>query len=222
VPARGGSKGLPGKNIRSLRGKPLIGWTIDAASGSSAIDMTVVSTDDDDIARVALACGAMVPFRRPAAISGDQASTVDAVLHAVDQLPEYEIVVLLQPTSPLRNSSDITEALELFERLSASSVASICEVEEHPYWMYRLEGDRHLAPLISIDSRPTRRQELPAVYRLNGAIYVVDAGWVREKHAVVGKGTVGYLMPRSRSIDIDIETDFLLAEQMMHEELNVT
>lgn len=221
IPARGGSKGLPGKNIRPICGKPLIGWTIDAALSAPAIDATVVSTDDDEIARAALACGALAPFRRPPEISGDHATSLDAVLHAIELLPGFDVAVLLQPTSPLRTHSDISAALQLFDSARAVSVASVCEVDEHPYWMYRFGRDRKLEPLIADEERPSRRQDLPPVYRLNGAIYVVDVNWLREKHVFVGAESLGYVMPRSRSIDIDDEADFLLAEKMMNEELNV-
>jgi N-acylneuraminate cytidylyltransferase len=221
IPARGGSKGLPGKNIRPLCGKPLIGWTIDAASSTREIDATVVSTDDDEIARIAQACGATVPFRRPAEISDDRASSLDVVMHAVEQLPGFDIVILLQPTSPLRGCADIREAVQLFHRFDAKSVASVCEVDEHPLWMYRVGTDHRLLPLLEIDERPSRRQDLPSVYRLNGAVYIVDLGWARRKNTFVSDETLAYVMPRARSIDIDTEADFLIAEHMMNEELNV-
>lgn len=211
IPARGGSKGIPRKNIRALAGKPLIAWTIEAALRSKRLARVVVSTDDHEIAETARRYGADVPFMRPAELSQDSTPGLPPVLHALDQLPEHDSVLLLQPTSPLRTADDIDACLRLAEETDAQSVVSVSEPESHPYWTYRLTADRHLAPLYEA-SAIGRRQDLPPAYALNGALYLADASWLRASRQLVDRDTIGYIMPRERAIDIDTLEDWELAE----------
>lgn len=208
VPARGGSKGLPGKNIRAAAGRPLLDYTVAAARSSACIDRIVLSSDDEAIMRVARASGCEVPFRRPAALATDEATSIDVVLHALDQLPPHDLVVLLQPTSPLRTAADIDGACRLLLQHDAPACVSVTEAEQSPYWMYRLDESAQLAPLLPAGERAARRQDLPPVYLLNGAVYVARADWLRRERTFVGPATVGYVMPRGRSLDIDTLADF--------------
>src|SRR5687767_5058839 len=171
IVARGGSQGLPGKNILPIAGRPLLAWTIDAARAARSIDRTILSSDDEAIIAAARGCGCEVPFRRPAELATDTATAVDVVLHALDNVSEYDVVVLLQPTSPLRTAADIDAACAQLAASGAPSCVSVCMAEQSPYWMYRLNGSRRLEPLLEAPTGATRRQDLPPVYVLNGAIY---------------------------------------------------
>jgi CMP-N,N'-diacetyllegionaminic acid synthase len=215
IPARGGSKGLPGKNILQAGGKPLLAYSVEAGHLSKYIDRVIVSSDDDAIMNAARACGGDVPFRRPVALANDSATTVDVILHALNELPGFDVVIVLQPTSPLRTSEDIDEACRIFERSDAPSCISVSLVEQSPYWMYTLGDNDRLRPLIAEGTQATRRQDLPAVYTANGAVYIADTGWLRERRTFVGDGTVAYLMPQSRSVDIDTAEDFVLFERSL-------
>lgn len=208
ITARGGSKGLPRKNVLSAGGKPLIAWSIEASLQSKVISHVVLSSDDDEIIDTAKAWGCSAPFRRPAELANDTATSIDVVLHALDQLPEYQYIVLLQPTSPLRTAADIDEAFALMLSLGAPSCVSVCEAEESPYWMFRLNRDKKLERLLREENVATRRQDLPPVYVLNGAIYIAQVEWLRESKSFLGEGCVAYVMPKERSLDIDNLEDF--------------
>jgi CMP-N,N'-diacetyllegionaminic acid synthase len=216
IPARGGSKGIPRKNIKQIAGKPLIAWTIEAALRSSLLDIVVVSTDDPEIAEVARQAGAQVPFIRPSILAQDDTPGIDAVLHALDQLPQYDSVLLLQPTSPLRTTEDIDACLHLAFERNAQSVVSVSEPETHPYWTYRLTKSQTLEPMI--DAVPVaRRQDLPTVMALNGAMYFADVKWLRSSGGFMGPETLAYVMTRERSIDLDTALDWKLAELLLKE-----
>lgn len=208
ITARGGSKGLPRKNVLAVAGKPLIAWTIDAALKSKSVNQTVLSSDDDEIIKTAMEWGCSAPFRRPVQLASDEASSIDVVLHALDQFPQYEFVVLLQPTSPLRSSEDIDAAFKLMQINGAPSCVSVCEVEQSPYWMYRLTEEGRLEKLLPEKTTATRRQDLPSVYMLNGAIYIARVDWLRETKTFLGEGCVAYRMPIERSLDIDTKDEF--------------
>jgi len=208
IPARGGSKGIPNKNIVPLLGKPLINWTIEAAKSSRYIDRLILSSDDPRICAVAEAAGCDVPFLRPAELATDEAQTVDVIIDALDRVPGFELVVVLQPTSPLRASADIDKCLELLVDCRAKTAVSVTPVEEHPFLMYSLGADARLDSFIKVGSaRSLRRQELPPAFTLNGAIYVAEIGWLRESKLFVSPDAVGYVMPRAISIDIDEQSD---------------
>ena len=208
IPARGGSKGLPGKNILPVAGRPLLDFSIEAARGSHFIDRVALSSDDDAIIAAAVACGCEAPFRRPAELATDNAGTIDVVLHALDQLPGYDVVVLLQPTSPLRTAVDIDAACQRFQHSAAPACVSVSLVEQSPYWMYLLGDNGALRPVIEAPSGVTRRQDLPPAYTLNGAIYIADVAWLRKTRSFVTAETIAYVMPAARSIDIDSAADF--------------
>ena len=214
IPARGGSKGVPGKNIRLVAGKPLIAWTIEAAQSSKSLDHVVLTSDDREIIDVAKKYNCNAPFVRDSHLAIDTTPTVDVVLDALDRCPGYEWVVLLQPTSPLRTAQDIDQAVEQCIAFNAPSCVSICLAKESPYWMFTLNQDQNLAPLLP-NAAVTRRQDLPPVYSLNGAIYVAKSEWLRQERTFLTPDTVAYEMPVERSLDIDTETDFLQLKSLL-------
>jgi CMP-N,N'-diacetyllegionaminic acid synthase len=219
IPARGGSKGVRNKNIREVGGKPLIAWTIAAGGASKYIDRLVLSSDDPRIIDVAKSHGCDVPFVRPADLATDEADAMLVVRHALSALPEhYEFIVLLQPTSPLRATADIDGALELCVRTGAQSCVSVCEPDKSPYWMFTMTDDGVVSPLITSDRLSGRRQDNPAVYALNGAIYVGRTERIAAGETFVGAKTVGYVMPKERSFDIDTELDLRIVDNLLNQE----
>lgn len=213
IPARGGSKGLPGKNIVSAGGKPLIAWTIEAARQARCIDRLILSSDDPQIMEVARLHQCEVPFTRPAHLATDTASSADVVLHALEQVPGYDYVILLQPTSPLRSAQDIDAAFELLMESGGSACVSVCLSEVSPYWMFMRGGDAILSPFLN--GKYSRRQDLPPAYVLNGAIYIAKADDFRRHQSFIGKETLGYVMPASRSLDIDDRDDLDQFQRML-------
>jgi CMP-N,N'-diacetyllegionaminic acid synthase len=220
IPARGGSKGLPGKNIKPVNGRPLLAWTIEAAQGSHVLDRVILSSDDAAIMAVATQLGCDVPFRRPEVLATDVASSVDVVLHALDALPGFDTVVLLQPTSPLRSSADIDAAFERFRSGGAETCVSVTIVEHSPYWMYFVDENNSIAPVLPAPNAMTRRQDLPPVYALNGAIYIADVDVLRRTRSFVTPRTVAYVMPTTRSLDIDNAADFAAFSSAVSQESN--
>lgn len=210
ITARGGSKGLPRKNVLLAGGKPLVAWTVDAAISAECVERVVLSSDDHEIMDAARSAGCDVPFCRPAHLASDVATSIDVVLHALDQLPGYQYVLLLQPTSPLRTAADIDAAFELMIESGAPSCVSVCDVDQSPYWMYRVVEGNKLQRLLPDVDRVTRRQDLPPTYALNGAIYIAQIDWLRANKSFLGVETVAYLMPKERSLDIDTAQDFEL------------
>lgn len=215
IPARGGSKGLPGKNILPLGGKPLIAWTIEAARGSRYLDRIIVSTDDVRIAETAAAYDCEIPFMRPAHLAADTSPTFDTLLHALDHVGSYDLLMLLQPTSPLRTSVDIDKAIELLMEFTAPSCVSVTESEKSPYWMFECTDSRQLRPVIQQGDMKARRQDLPSAYVLNGAIYVAHTDWLIKRGGYLDDDTLAYVMPRHRSLDIDDALDLKLAEVLL-------
>jgi CMP-N-acetylneuraminic acid synthetase len=222
IPARGGSKGIFKKNIRLLAGKPLVYYSIHAARESKFIPYTVVSTDDDDILNVSIAEGAL-GIKRPIEISLDTSRTIDTIFHALDQCAvqniKPEIVVLLQPTSPLRSSFDIDNAIELFLQSGADSVISVVEVGHPPHWNMVIE-ESYLRPIFDEKSFRMRRQDLPKTYLPNGAIFITSIESLKLNHSFYCPKTKPYIMPAERSVDIDNELDLFLAEAIMKEGCN--
>lgn len=214
IPARGGSKGVPRKNIRYLAGKPLIAYSIEAALKSRYIDRTVVSTEDNEIAEIAKKYGAEV-IERPVNLAKDETPTIDFVIHILEILEESsyvpDIVVLLQPTSPLRTSYDIDKAIELFVNSDCDSLVSVCELEHPPYWSLKVENG-YLKPVFGEEYLKKRRQELQITYMPNGAIFISTPENLYKYRTFYTPKTINYIMPQERSIDIDEEFDFLLAE----------
>lgn len=214
IPARGGSKGIPRKNIRSFFGKPLIQWSIEAALRAQCVDTVVVSTDDKEIAQIASATGADVPFMRPPQLATDTATSIDTVLHALDQLPHVTDVVLLQPTSPLRTSFDIDSIVAQRSQAGCESAVSLTVTPKHPAWMYSFGNDQRLTPLLQIDGADCRQQLDPA-YVLNGALYLASRDFLLNKRSFITDDTIGYVMPADRSVDIDTPLDWSWAEFQM-------
>lgn len=206
IPARGGSKGLPGKNIRILGGKPLIAWTIEAAHGSRYLDRVILSSDDDEIISVAAEYKCDIPFKRDSNLAADDTPSIEVVIDALKRCPGYDWVVLLQPTSPLRTFEDIDRTIEQLATLNASACVTVCEAEQSPYWMFVLGDEARLLPIIPA-SNFTRRQDLPPAYVLNGAVYIARIDWLLNERTFLSKDTVAYIMPSARSIDIDTEQD---------------
>lgn len=214
IPARGGSKGIPRKNIRMIAGRPLIVWTIEAALRAPGLSEVIVSTDDPEIADVARAAGASVPFLRPAELARDETPGLDPVLHAIGLLPEHDSVLLLQPTSPLRTTADIGACLEMAATAAASSVVSVSAPATHPYWTYEMTADHRLNSVFEAD-KGARRQDLPPVFAVNGAMYFADIDWLQQGRRFVGPETLGFVMPPERSVDIDTMLDWALAEVLL-------
>ena len=219
IPARGGSKGLPGKNIRHLCGRPLIAWTIDAARASRCLDAVVVSTDDDGIAAIAASHGAEVPFGRPAELAGDNASSIDVVIHAIDLLAAagrvFDLVVLLEPTSPLREASDIDNGLSRMLSLGASAVVSVCRAESaHPAFMYRQRPDARLVPFMEQQPTGLRRQEIEPLFFLVGTLYASRIDVLKAKRSFYHEDTIAYEVPKWKSLEIDDLDDFLMVEAL--------
>lgn len=221
IPARGGSKGLPGKNIKLLNGKPLIAYTIEAALESGLFEKVIVSTDDFEIADIAKKYGAEVPFMRPQELSGDAVSSDDVILHALDFYKdngkEFEYVCKLQPTSPLRTSKHICDAYEIMQKRNADYIVSVCECEHSPLWAGVLDADLSLENFIKRENVTACRQSFEKYYRLNGAIYLGKVEkFMRDKN-FLGKGSIAYIMQQIDSVDIDSELDFLFAKTIMAE-----
>ena len=217
IPARGGSKGIPRKNIRPFCGKPLLQWAIDAALLAGCVDQVVVSTDDPEIAEVAKSGGAEVPFLRPAELASDIALGIAPVLHALEQLPHVSDVLLLQPTSPLRTSADIEAIVALRQRAGRESAVSLTPSAKHPAWTYSLNQDGRLESLLQFDGAHCR-QRLPPAYLLNGALYLASRDFLLREQSFIGDDTVGYVMPAERSVDIDTPLDWKWAELLMEQQ----
>jgi CMP-N-acetylneuraminic acid synthetase len=226
IPARGGSKGVPRKNIRDLCGKAVIAWTIETAlAAGDHLHRVIVSTDDTEIAEAARAAGAEAPFMRPAEMATDEAPTLPLLQHAVGFVEEEEgkpvdWVMVLQPTAPFRNVDDIAESLKLAREGGCDSVASVTRVlTEHPILMKKIENNR-LLPYCIEEKEGTRRQDYdPPAYMRNGAIYLTRRHVLMEDNSIWGELIRPYVMPEERSYDIDSERDFKLAELVMRERL---
>ena len=226
VPARGGSKGLPGKNLAEVGGRSLVARAIEVARAEPRIDTVAVSSDDPAILEAATRAGAEA-WRRPAALAGDAVATLDVVRHHLGEHPEVEVLVLLQPTSPLRVPADVAACLDLLDATGsegpegpggpATPVGSVVTVTplEHPWqWSVELGEGGGVSPVAGWPAFSRRRQDLPAGYRLNGAVYVVRREWLERAGAFVGPGTRAVVMPPERSVDVDSAADLALARAL--------
>ena len=220
IPAREGSKRLSNKNKIELNGKALIEWTIQTALESSLIDTTLISTDDDDILELAKKHDVLTPFKRPKKLAGDKATIFDVIIHVIEYFKSKEIyfshILLLQPTSPLRNSKDIEKAIQKLNE-KVKSVVSVCETEHSPLWTNTLPSDLSLKDFMPEKYKNIRSQDLPSYFRLNGAIYVSEIEYYIKNKGFFGPDTYAYIMPNNRSIDIDNKIDFELCKIMMNE-----
>lgn len=207
ITARGGSKGVPRKNIRMVGGKPLIAWSIDAAKGSRYVDRLVLSSDDLEIINTAVSYGCEAPFVRDSTLAQDDTPSIDVVLDAITRCPGFDWVLLLQPTSPLRSAEDIDKAIELCLKHEAHSCVSVHRADESPFWMFTISKENHLIPILP-KVVYSRRQDLPPVHMINGAIYLANVEQLKGTRSFISEGTVAYEMPAERSLDIDTELDF--------------
>lgn len=216
IPARAGSKGLPGKNLRLLGGRPLIDWTVGAALGSSILDRVILSTDNEEIMAHGGAIGCDIPFRRPEELATDTARTIHVLHHLLEHIDgSYDYIVQLQPTSPFRTSDDIDSAIRLCLESDAAACVSVCPVERSPHWIFSLREDRRMQPIMPLPEKLSRRQDMPPYYELNGAVYVGRTDWIRQQDGFLSDQTVAYVMSRERSLDIDSEVDLNLAEILL-------
>lgn len=219
IPARGGSKGIKGKNVINLEGKPLIAYTIDAAKDSKYIDEIYVSTDSEEIANVSIEYGAKIPFLRPAELASDTSKTIDAVCHFVDEMrlqgETFDVLVLLQPTGPLRTYEDIDDALELFCKSNFKSVVSISEVNENPVLMRRVDELGNMSKVLDLNST-VRRQDMEKMYRVNGSIYINSIKEINPNTSF-NDNEVPFIMSKQNSVDIDEYVDLEIARYYLRQ-----
>ena len=216
IPARGGSKGISRKNIRPFCGKPLLQWSIDVALAAPSVDRVVVSTDDPEIAEIARAGGAEVPFLRPAELASDTAPGIAPVLHALQQLPEVSDVLLMQPTSPLRRVEDVEAIVSLRRQSGCEAAVSVTPSAKHPAWMFALSPQQLLEPLLPA-TEAACRQQLPPAYALNGALYLASREFLERERSFLTADALGYVMPPERSVDIDSPLDWQWGEFLMQQ-----
>ena len=212
VPARGGSKRLPMKNTRSLNGMPLILHSINAAKQCDEIDEIIVSTDSEEIAKIVRGAGSRVDMR-PGCLSSDDAATIDVLKYLLRKINGFDVVVTLQPTSPLRTPDDIKGCLEMFVEKKADAVISVCKAEHPPGWTNTLGSNGEMDRFLDATIRNRRSQDFPEYFRLNGAVYCnATEVLLRSDTLMFEKACYGYVMPQNRSVDIDTVEDFELAE----------
>lgn len=221
IPARGGSKGLPGKNIKELAGKPLIAYTIAQAQASRYIDRILVSTDSPRIAEVARRHNAEAPFMRPPDLANDKTGMLAVLLHAIEWLEHhaqsrYDIIVLLQVTSPLRETEDIDNCIALLVEKNAENVFAVTPSHTNPYFtMVEIDENGKVRPVKS--SNAQTRQSAPSVFEINGAVYVWWTDVLQQQQQTLLDKSHIYIMPKERSIDIDDSLDFNIASMILHE-----
>ena len=217
ITARGGSKGIPRKNIKLLNGKPVIAYSIEPSISSDLIKKTYVTTEDNEISEVSKEYGAEI-INRPPNLAEDKSTSVDVILHALDYLEKNnnlpDFFVLLQPTSPLRSKEDIENAIELFIKNECDALISVCEIDHTSMLSLTIENN-FLKPNCDENFLSTRRQELPNYYCPNGAIYIITPKSLRKNKTFYPKKTIPYIMPKERSVDLDTEFDFKLAEFLL-------
>lgn len=223
IPARGGSKGVQRKNIAPLAGKPMIAWTIEAALCSPSLSRVIISTDDQEISDIAQSLGAEAPFLRPAELANDDTPGIAPVLHAVRWLATHEdyhpdYVMLLQPTSPLRTTEDIENVVRLANEQQCDAVVSVTEAAGHPFWMKQMAADGSLTDFLTPPREYSRRQDLPTAYELNGAVYLIRCEQLLKHETLYPARTFGYVMPQSRSIDVDSSWDLYVADLILRDQ----
>lgn len=221
ITARGGSKRLPGKNIKLLGGKPLINWSIDLAKTLPQVCDILVSTDDEQIAQVARDAGANVPWLRPSALATDEASSVDVAIHALDwyesQYGRVDGLMLLQPTSPFRHLDSVRRGLDAFSGDMSRPVVGVSPAQAHPYWCYRVNGDT-MTPFVERQGLHLRSQDLPPAYVLNGAFYLISPGVLRQQHSFYLPNALPLVMNQpEEALDIDTEWDWRMAEAVLND-----
>jgi CMP-N-acetylneuraminic acid synthetase len=227
IPARKGSKGIPGKNRAILRSKPLIFWTLHALKESRVTDNIVVSTDDPEIIPIAAEFGISIDEMRPEDLCQDTSKTVDVALHEIEKFEKrrgilVEDVLLLQPTSPLRSADDIKHAVSLYRQNDNQSLISVYRVSSgHPQIMYTMRDDKTLEPLLNQDSQGQRRQDFKDVYIRNGSIYLTKTAYLRKHGQFIDQSPCAFVMPEERSLNIDQPLDLKLAELLIETQKHV-
>jgi len=220
IPARGGSKGIPRKNVKLLAGKPMIAYTVEAALKSKYLDRVIVSTEDKEIAETSKKYGVEV-IKRPKRLATDKAGLTDVISHVLDILRREnyipKLIILLQPTSPLRNTDDINRATELFLKDKAEFLISVCPAEHPPCWGFMIKN-KYLKPIFEPKYLEMTRQDLPKSYMPNGAIYIFAPEVLSKYKSFHSNKTLPYIMPPERSVDIDNEMDFMLAELIINKD----
>lgn len=215
IPARGGSKRLPRKNVLDLCGKPLIAWSIEAGLKNNYIDKVVVTSDDDEILDISKKCGAEI-IRRPDELASDTATTFDAIKHTIDNLEKYDYIVLLQPTSPLRDEKHIDEAIELLKEKNADAIIGVCVMDHSPLWSNTLDESLSMSNFLKEEVLNKRSQDLDKYYRINGAIYICKTERLLDEKSFFIKDKIfAYIMDKKNSIDIDEEIDFEIAKVLL-------
>ncbi len=219
IPARGGSKRLPNKNILELNGKPLIAYSIEAANKSRYIDKVILSSESSEICSVAKCFNADVPFVRPHELAEDETRSIDVVIHAINALEEeFDDVILLQPTSPLRTTEDIDRAIEVHYEKEAISTIGVCEMEHSPLWANTLDESLSMENFLDDKYNNARSQDLPTYYRINGAFYMSRVSSVLKNETFFVKRDIfAFLMSQEDSVDIDTKLDFIVAQAILKE-----
>lgn len=223
ITARGGSKGIPGKNIKLLGGKPLIAYTIEVSKKSKLLSHLIISTDDEEIAMVAGRYGVEVPFMRPREFADDKAPHLPVMKHAIEFMEKqegivYDYVVILQPTSPFRTVEDLDGTIQKLIDTKADSAVSVSEIPGgwHPVKIKKLEGDK-LLPYCMPEEEGIRRQDLPVAYKRNGSVYAMKRNIIMVNNRLFGDNVVGFITPKERTVDIDTPVDWVLAEYIFEE-----
>ena len=221
IPARGGSKGIPSKNIIEIGGKPLIQYTIDCAKHSRYIDRAVISTDSEEIKKVSIECGGDVPFMRPKELALDTSKTIDCIVHAVNTLKEmgetYDYVMIIQNTVPLRKSWHVDESIEKLIDSNERSLVSVTEVEQHPILMRTINEDGTVRNLLPMSST-MRRQDFPKFYKVDGAIAIQKIDEEFNLNTSINDGRLAYIMDSKYSTDIDSYIDIKVIEYYLEKE----
>ena len=220
ITARGGSKGVPGKNIKVIADKPMITWTIEAAIKSTSLSRVIVSTDDKDIAQISLQSKAEVPFMRPNILAEDDSPHIDTVIHAVEWMVTNEnynadYIMLLQPTSPMRTARDIDDAISIALEKDLGCVISVCESKSHPNFTWSISEDGSLTNFLSKPKEYLRRQTLKPAYAQNGAIFLIRQDILLKEKTLYASTVFPYIMPQERSLEVDDSWDMYLADLIM-------
>lgn len=220
IPARGGSKGLPGKNVKPLCGKPLIAYTIESALAAKSIDRLILSTDDEEIAEVAQKFGVEIPFMRPAELAQDNSLAIDNYIYTLNRLNEesskkYDDFIVLQPTSPLRTADDIDKAVAVFGEMNADSVISVSEASHPPIWAKRVKAAGTIEDYFSINIGNKNRQEVEPAFMPNGAIFILKFSLLKSTYSYYSDRSYAFIMPPDRSVDIDSLHDMEFAEFLL-------
>lgn len=221
IPARGGSKGLPGKNTKDLCGKPLIAWSILAGLQSKVVSRLVVSTDSEEIAKVARNYGADVPFMRPAELARDDSPSAGVILHALDYFKtageEFDFVMMIEPTSPLRTAEDLDRAMEvLWKEKDADAIVGVARTEsQNPAFLLKMDDRGFIQGYENKTIKVLRRQDIASVYYLEGSVYISRVGTFREKSSFYHEKTLGFEFPKWKALEIDDIDDFIMVEALM-------